>query len=93
MIRVPNGMRTLLSQLGINVDAATTPNIGTESDTASATGSAFAQINKAQADIGASTDTASASGSLFARAKFNKDAADALAIQIVDLDARITALE
>ena len=90
MIRVPNGMRTLLSQLGINVDAATTPNLGTESDTASATGSAFAQINKAQVDIGASTDTASASGSLFARAKFNKDAADALAIRATALESGLT---
>ena len=90
MIRVPNGMRTLLSQLGINVDAATTPNIGTESDTASATGSAFAQINKAQEDIGATGDTASASGSLFARAKFNKGAADALAIRATALEAGVT---
>ena len=90
MIRVPNGMRTLLAQLGINVDAATTPNIGAESDTASATGSAFAQINQAQVDIGATGDTASSSGSLFARAKFNKDAADALAIRATALETGLT---
>ncbi len=63
--------------------------VGLPADTAAATGSAFAQINKAQVDIGASTDTASASGSLFARAKFNKDAADALALRADAIEASL----
>ena len=63
--------------------------VGLPADTASATGSAFAQINKAQVDIGASTDTASASGSLFARAKFNKDAADALDLRADAIEAAL----
>lgn len=86
IMRIPNGLRTLLRQLGIDANATSIPEIGAESDSASATGSLYAQVNKAQVDIGASTDTASASGSLFARAKFNKDAGDALAIRATALE-------
>lgn len=87
--RITNAMRTLLASLGIDPSASTPPNLGSEADTAAATGSAFAQINKAQVDIGASTDTASASGSLFARAKFNKDAADALDLRADAIEASL----
>ena len=90
IVRIPNGLRTLLRQLGIDANATSIPEIGAESDSASATGSLYAQVNKAQADIGASTDTASASGSLFARAKFNKDAGDALAVRATALEAGLT---
>lgn len=51
--RITNAMRTLLASLGIDPSASTPPNLGSESDTASATGSAFAQINKLQTDVGA----------------------------------------
>ena len=90
IVRIPNGLRTLLRQLGIDANATTIPEIGAESDSASATGSLYAQVNKAQADIGATGDTASASGSLFARAKFNKDAGDALAGRAAALEAGLT---
>ena len=90
IVRIPNGLRTLLRQLGIDANATSIPEIGAESDSASATGSLYAQVNKAQADIGASGDTASASGSLFARAKFNKDAGDALAVRATALEAGLT---
>ena len=90
IVRIPNGLRTLLRQLGIDANATTIHEIGAESDSASATGSLYAQVNKAQADIGATGDTASASGSLFARAKFNKDAGDALAVRAAALEAGLT---
>lgn len=90
IVRIPNGLRTLLRQLGIDANATSIPEIGAESDSASATGSLYAQVNKAQADIGATGDTASASGSLFARAKFNKDAGDALAVRAAALEAGLT---
>lgn len=89
IVRIPNGLRTLLRQLGIDANAASVPEIGAESDSASATGSLYAQVNKAQADIGATSDTASASGSLFARAKYNKDAADALDVRADAIEAAL----
>ena len=87
--RVTNAMKTLLRQLGIDPSASTLPNLGSESDTAAATGSAFAQINDAQNKIGASTDTASATGSLYARTKFNKAAADALDLRADAIEAAL----
>lgn len=88
-MRVTNAMKTLLRQLGIDPTASTPPNLGSETDAAALTGSAFAQINKAQTDIGASADTASASGSLFARAKYNKDAVDAVAARALVLETNL----
>ena len=66
--RITNAMRTLLTSLGIDPSASTPPNLGSESDTAAATGSAFAQINDLQNKVGLPADTASATGSAFARA-------------------------
>ena len=90
IVRIPNGLRTLLRQLGIDANATSIPEIGAESDSASATGSLYAQVNKAQADIGASTDTASATGSLFARVAATKTVADGSAASLAVLAANTT---
>ena len=90
IVRIPNGLRTLLRQLGIDANATTIPEIGAESDSASATGSLYAQVNKAQADIGASTDTASATGSLFARVAATKTVADGAVASLAVLAANAT---
>lgn len=44
IVRIPNGLRTLLRQLGIDVNATSIPEIGASTDTASASGSLFARV-------------------------------------------------
>lgn len=49
-IRLTNGLRNALEAMGINPDSPD-EGLGAETDTASATGSAFAQINELQASV------------------------------------------